>query len=243
MLKPRNPIIATLLSLIAASACHRLPLSIGEGIDDTWHDPDGSGSAGSGSAGSGSAGTGAGGATGGAAGLDECDATYLSCIESGLQESLCGPIFDQCAGGTAGAGMSFAGTAGTTGSPGASPGGTAVAGAGGYPSGGEPATGGASSSGTGVAGTAGSASGGAYPDGTGAAGTGGYPAAGEPANGGSAGSSGIDECNTTYALCLESGEQPEVCRDELIRCELFETGSGGAAGTSGQAGTANAANY
>jgi hypothetical protein len=209
MLKSRTPIITILLSLIAASACHRLPLSIGEGIDDAWHDPDGSGSAG----------TGTGGGTGGAPGLGECDATYLSCLESGEEGAVCRAVFDQCAGGTAG-----------TGSGGAYPDGTGVAGAGGYPAGG-----------TEAAGAAGTGSGGAYPDGTGVAGAGGYPAGGYPAGGGSAGGNGLDECNTTYVLCLESGEQPEICRDELTRCELIETGTGGAAGASGEAGAGNAA--
>jgi hypothetical protein len=199
MLKSRNPIIITLVSLITASACHRLPLSIGEGIDDAWRDPDGSGAGG----------TSAGGGTGGAPALDECDATYLSCLESGEQGMICRAIFDQCAGGTAGAGMSFAGAAGVGGS-----GGTG--------------SGGASPDGTGAAGTG---SGGASPDGTGAAGTGGYPA-----NGGAAGGTGLDECDTTYVLCLESGELPEICRDELLRCEMIETGAGGVAGAGGTAG-------
>jgi hypothetical protein len=206
MLKSRNRIITTLLSLIAASACHRLPLSIGEGIDDAWHDPDGSGSAG----------TSAGGGSGGAPGLGECDATYLSCLESGEEGTFCRSIFDQCAGGTAGVPG--------TGSGGGYPDGTGVAGTGGYPAGG-----------TEAAGAAGTGSGGAYPDGTGAAGTGGYPA-----NGGAAGGTGVDECDTTYGLCLESGELPEICRDELVRCEVSETGAG-AAGASGEAGNAGMA--
>jgi len=219
MLKSRNPIITTLLSLIAASACHRLPLSIGDGIDDAWHNPDGSGSAG----------TGAGG-TGGAPDLGDCDATYLSCLESGEEGAICRDIFDRCAGGTAGtgsagaAGVGGTGGSGGTGSGGAYPDGTGVAGTGGYPAGGTD---------TGAAGTG---SGGAYPDGTGAAGTGSYPG-----SGGAAGGTGLDECDTTYVLCLESGELPEICRDELIRCELSETGAGGASGASGEAGASSAA--
>lgn len=200
MLKPRNPIITTVLTLIAASACHRLPLSIGDGIDDVWNGPGGSGAGG----------TSAGAGTGGAPGLGECDATYLACLESGEDGTICRALFERCDGGASG-----------TGSGGAYPDGTGTAGTGGYPDG------------TGAAGTG---SGGAYPDGTGAAGRG-----GSAAGGGTAGAPGLDECNTTYVLCLESGELPEICRDELIRCELSETGAGGAAGAPGEAGGGNAA--
>jgi hypothetical protein len=94
MLKPRNPIITTLISLIAASACHRLPLSIGEGIDDAWNNPDGTGSAGTGVA-----------APGGAPDIGECEGEYSSCLASGEESTLCRALLERCAGGgTAGTG-------------------------------------------------------------------------------------------------------------------------------------------
>jgi hypothetical protein len=182
MLKHRNPIITTFLSLIAASACHRLPISIGEGIDDGWHEPDGSGTAG----------TSSGGAGGGPA--EDCEGSYLSCLESGEDAMLCRALLERCDGSSVGtAGMGGTGSAGAPGT------------------------------------------GGAYPDGMGAAGAGGYPA-----NGGAAGGTGLDECNNTYVLCLESGELPEICRDELLRCEMIETGTAGVGGGPAAAGSGNA---
>src|SRR5688500_11943676 len=107
MFKPRTPIITTLLSLVAASACHRLPLSIGDGIDDAWNNPDGSGSAGTGSGG-----------TGGAPDVDGCEADYASCLESGEEGTLCRGLLERCVGaGTAGTGAGGIGSGGTGGAP------------------------------------------------------------------------------------------------------------------------------
>jgi hypothetical protein len=94
--------------------------------------------------------------------------------------------------------------------------------------------GGAGAAGAGGTGSGGSpGSGGAYPDG--AAGTGGHAG-----SGGGAGGAGLDECNATYVLCLESGELPDICRDGLIRCELSEAGTAGVGGGPAGAGSGSA---
>jgi hypothetical protein len=216
MLKHRTPLITALFSLVVASACERLPISIGDGYD-LLDPPDGTGSAGSpngGTGGGSGTGTGTAGVGGGPA-LGDCEITYQLCLESGEWPEICRAELSRCdiAGGNAGTGS------------GGAPDGTGAAGAPGYGSGGTGA--GGAPDGTGAAGTGAAGA----PDGTGVAGAGGT------GSGGAAGSPGLDECDSTYVLCLESGEQPEICRGELSRCELTETGGGG--GAPGVAGSGN----
>jgi hypothetical protein len=87
MVKHRHPITTIILTLIAASACERLPLSLGQGIDalSDPRDPSGSNSAG--------------GATsvGGASGFDDCNASYVRCLETGESPEICRDELDRCA--------------------------------------------------------------------------------------------------------------------------------------------------
>jgi hypothetical protein len=218
-----------LLTLTAALACDRVPLSLGTGIDDLVDD-DGSnsGTAGTGAGGSGSAGTGSGGAQG-----DDCNDTYILCLESGELAEVCRDDLERC---------DYAGYPSTAGSGGTSTGGI---GSGGYAGTGTAGTG-AAGTGAGGAGSGGYAGTGAAGAGTGAAGAGaggyaGTGAGGTGAAGTGAGGASADECDITYQRCLESGELPEICRDDLERCDYADnsgaagTGSGG--GASGGAGS------
>jgi hypothetical protein len=195
MLKFRNPIIIPLLSVLAASACDRLPISLGEGID-MLNDPRGSAGSSSTSMGGAPDGTDVGGGP-----MRDCATAYLLCLESGEMPELCRDELARCetVDPTTGTSAGYAGT-----------------GAGGYGSAGAPTDPTGTSAGHAGTGAGGYGSAGAPTDPTGAAGRG----------DGAAGTPGLDECEATYVLCLESGELVELCRAELSRCEPREMADG-----------------
>jgi hypothetical protein len=105
MLKHRHPITTILFMLIAASACERLPLSLGQGIDALNDPRDSSQGTSAGGAGATNAS-----AVGGASAFDECNTSYVLCLESGESPEICRRLGDCTTSGVPVGGASGGGT-------------------------------------------------------------------------------------------------------------------------------------
>ena len=256
MLDKHHRIIPLTFLFLAASACDRLPLSLGYGVDDVLGE-DGSGSAGS--AGSGSGGSGSGGAA------SSCLDQYDGCIITTGDSEGCLDQLSRCDGtGVAGAG-GFAGAGGTS---------TGVGGGTSdnecfttyqlcLESGEEPlvclearvscqdayrlpdgtfGAGGTSAGTGGFAGAGGGGTGGFAGTSADGTGTGGFAGAGGGSAGTGAGgfagsAASSNECYSNYLLCLDSDATTQACLDALGACQTglpFEGNAGtGAGGRSG----------